>query len=128
MPAKVVEQALASCAEREVRVRQSAERIERRHRVRTHVHWQVELPAMGLAGIIHSTTRDLSSRGFCCDSPVPFTPGEHIFCKLKVPAYHPERSDWTLSLECQVRIARVAPADHDGTYILGCEIEDYRFQ
>jgi len=76
---------------------------------------------------ISSTTRDLSSKGFYCSSPVPFAPGERMACILKVPAYHPEKADTMLSLECRVRIVRIDEPGDGANYGLGCEIEDFRF-
>jgi len=81
---------------------------------------------MSEAETIKSSTRDLSSNGFYCNSPVPLVPGARMVCILKVPAYHPERADAMLSLECRVRVVRVEPSEDEGLYGLGCEIEDYR--
>jgi hypothetical protein len=100
---------------------------ERRKRVRTRLSWQVALLALSNAQTVESKTLDLSSCGFYCKSPVPVAPGSRMTCILRVPAYHPERSDSILSLECKVRIVRVEPADDEGCFGFGCEIEDYRF-
>jgi hypothetical protein len=85
----------------------------------------VALLALRDAEVVESSTRDLSSNGFYCCSPVPAAPGDRMVCILRVPAYHPERADAILSLECRVRIVRIEPVD--GYFGLGCEIEDYRF-
>ena len=106
-------------------VRHTAERAERRKRARTNL--QLDLLVLRETGAIESATRDLSSKGFYCSSPVPFLPGERMVCLLKVPTYHPERSGHMLSLECQVRIVRVDPPDEQGFYGLGCQIDEYRF-
>jgi hypothetical protein len=99
---------------------------ERRRRVRLALRWRVDLLVLSETGAIETTTRDLSSKGFYCWSTVPFVPGERMSCILKVPAHHPEAGGQTLSLECQVRVARVDSANGDGLYGLGCEITDYR--
>ncbi len=111
----------------EIGSRYTAERPERRKRPRTHLRWQVDLLAVNEAGIVESVTRDLSSIGFYCCAPVPFVPGARMTCILKVPTYHPKYTDRLLPLECQIHIVRVDPADEQGFYGLGCEIDDYRF-
>jgi hypothetical protein len=50
-----------------------------------------------------------------------------MICILKIPANLPGRPDWILSLECRVRVIRVEPAQENGIYGIGFEIEDYRF-
>lgn len=106
---------------------QTAKRPERRKRVRARLHWQVHLQAVDRMQAIESTTRDISSNGFYCSSPVPFVQGERTVCVVKVPAYSPGWEGLMLSLECKVRITRVEPGEDNGSYGLGCEIEDYRF-
>jgi len=127
MPIKFSEPSLVHEERHETSVSPEAERPERRKRVRSRLHWQVHLPALDGMQAIESTTRDVSSNGFYCSSPVPFVPGERMVCVVKVPAYSPAREDWMLSLECKVRIARVEPVGDEGCYGLGCEIEDHRF-
>src|SRR5690349_10044195 len=75
---------------------------DRRKRVRTRLCWQVALMALSHPELIESSTLDLSSSGFYCKSPVAVAPGERMVCILRVPAYHPQRADSVLSLECQV--------------------------
>ena len=123
MPVKLPEQFPVS----KERVSHATGRPERRKRVRTRLRWQVALLALSEAEAIESWTRDLSSNGFYCNSPVPFVPGARMVCILKAPAYHPERAEAIFSLECRVRIVRVERSDDEGSYGLGCEIEDYRF-
>ena len=127
MPAKSVGHLPVSKDAHEIVVRPAVGQPERRRRVRTRLHWQVDLLVLSETGVIETATRDLNSNGFYCCSPVPFVPGERMLCILKVPAYNPEQVDSILPLECQVRIVRVDPVNGDGFYGLGCEINDYRF-
>jgi hypothetical protein len=99
---------------------------ERRKRTRIRLHWPVDLFASRDRKGIETVTRDLSSRGFYCLSPVPFIPGERMLCILKAPAHTHEKPDCVLPIECQVRIVHVEPANSDGFYGLGCEINDYK--
>ena len=100
-------------------------RPERRRRPRALLHWRVDFLASP-AGIIRCVTRDLSSNGFFCKSPLQFVPGERVICFLTAPAYHPVNSDSILHIECRVRIVRVQPGDYDEFVGVGCEIEDYQ--
>jgi hypothetical protein len=80
----------------------------------------------GQTAAIQTTTRDVSSCGFYYWTRVQLMPGERIVGILKVPAYSREWPDSLLSLECQVRVARVDPRNQEGFYGLGCEISNYR--
>jgi hypothetical protein len=97
---------------------------ERRKRVRLRLHWRIELLSFGQP--IQTTTRDLSSSGFYCWSPVPLAPGSRVVGIIHAPAHSREKPDGMLSIECQVRVARVEAQNPDGFYGLGCEITDYR--
>ena len=101
-------------------------RPERRKRIRTRLHWPVEVFGVSTTAVIQTATRDISSIGFYCGSPVLFAPGERIVCILTAPAYHPDAISSVLLLECKVRIVRVEPADEHGAYGLGCQIHEYR--
>ncbi len=105
----------------------TAERPERRKRIRTRLHWQLDLLVLDHPGVIESATRDLSSRGLYCYSPVPLVSGERIVCILKIPTHHPEGIARVLPLECQIQVVRVEAADDQGLYGIACEIVDYRF-
>jgi len=102
-----------------------AGRVERRRWVRTRLHWHVQFFGLGETGNVETTTQNLSSQGFYCISPVPSVPGERFICTLKVPAHQPDSADRLLSMECQVRILRVDPAE--GSYGFACQIEEYQF-
>jgi hypothetical protein len=82
---------------------------------------------MALAGMdsIQAVTRDVSSRGFYCWSPLWLAPGSEIVAILSVPAHSRERPECVLSIKCQVTIVRTEPSNQEGFYGLGCEISDY---
>ena len=65
------------------------QRAERRKRMRIRLHWRVDLLAVRDSHGIESVTRDLSTCGFYCLSPVPLVPGERIRYKLERAAVWP---------------------------------------
>jgi len=99
---------------------------ERRKRTRMRLRWRVDLLVLNATGAIETVTRDLSSCGFYCWSPISFVVGDRMTCILTAPAHCREKPDCILSIECQVRIVRTEPPNKDGFYGLGCEINDYR--
>ena len=100
------------------------DRVERRRRVRTRVHWPVQFDR----DASETVTSNLSSDGFCCQSRVLFVTGEMVVCTLKVPTHQPNSMDDTLTLKCRVQIVRVAGPDEDGLYSIGCRLVDYMLQ
>lgn len=103
-----------------------AECADRRKRSRIQVHWPLRFVNGETTDIVETVTRDLSSDGFYCLARIPFVPGEFKLCTLGVPTSHPRGDERVLSVECTVRIVRVHVRD-DGSYGVGCRIEDYRF-
>ena len=99
---------------------------ERRRRARMQVHWPVRFLRHDPAFSLETTTRDLSSEGFHFAAKAPFAAGESWVCTLSVPAHDPKNSDRILHVHCNVRIAWVHP-EMDGTNLVGCQIEQYRF-
>ena len=100
--------------------------LERRRKTRTPVHWNLRFWGGPLTETIQTVTQDLSSDGFYCFSRIPFIPGEHLICMLRIPAHRLDRSDRAAELECQVRVVRVDPVREEGYFGIGCKIEDYR--
>jgi hypothetical protein len=100
---------------------------ERRSRTRAKTHWPVLLFQSGTGGVMRSTTLDLSSTGFFCLSPTPYSIGEPLTCRLTVPAHERAGRERTAALECQVRVVRAEPATVEGYFGIACCIEDYRF-
>src|SRR5215472_8267891 len=78
-----------------------AQRLERRKRVRTQVHWTILLFREQSQDAVETVTRDLSSSGFYCLSKIPFVSGELLICSLKVPTHEPFTNERTLPLECR---------------------------
>jgi hypothetical protein len=101
------------------------DKVERRRRVRTRVHWGVRFDRDGARDTLETVTVNLSSEGFYCRSRISFVTGDVVTCTLKVPTYHPNGMDDTLSLNCRVQIVRVEGPDEEGFYGIGCHVVDY---
>jgi len=99
---------------------------ERRKRVRTRLHWPVLMfgDRQGTENI-ESVTRDLSSSGFYCLTRVPLFEGEQLVCSIKIPTHDPHGKNLERTLECRVRVVRVAPQDSGDLFGVGCRIDDY---
>ena len=126
MLAKLSQSSLYVEGRQEVNANLSLGRQERRRRVRTPLHLLVVFRASEHRSGVETTTRNLSSSGFYCTSPVPFAVNESALCDIKIPIYQPNRSEHMLSLECRVRVVRVELLG-EAEYGVGCEIEDYCF-
>jgi len=99
--------------------------LERRKRPRIQVHWPVLLFRKDVQEAVESTTQDLSSSGFFCETTVPFAPGEELICALKVPFHDPKGKHLDRNLECTVRVVRMEAKTQDSTFGVACRIEDY---
>jgi PilZ domain-containing protein len=75
--------------------------------------------------IAEAVTRNLSSGGFYCLSPVPLAVGESLTCLLRMPSPYPRRNQ-ALTLECMVRVVRLECIRDDGSFGIGCQMEGYR--
>jgi hypothetical protein len=99
--------------------------LERRKRIRAHVHWNVVLMRKDGSDPVQTTTENLSSGGLYCISPVPLGIGELLVCTLRFPAHDPRGGNRLLTLQCTVEVLRseaVAAAVGFGT---ACQIQDY---
>jgi len=74
--------------------------------------------------VAEGVTRDLSSAGFYCRSPMPLTVGESLTCLLRIPSPYRGRSH-TLTLECTVRVVRLEQVGDEGSFGIGCQLEGY---
>jgi PilZ domain len=101
--------------------------LERRHRVRTSVHWPVLLFRSHNTEAVESSTLDLSVGGFYCLSPTAFVTGESILGLLTMPTHDPGGREAKGHLECRVKVVRVDAVGTDGQFGIACQIEDYRF-
>jgi hypothetical protein len=99
---------------------------ERRRRVRVQVHWPISFIRPGTAESVETITHDLSSDGFYCRANTAFVPGEIRECTLGVPMHH-SNGDRSRPVLCRVRVIRVEALAEDGSYGVGCQIEDFRF-
>jgi hypothetical protein len=124
---KSVDRAPAYLATPQIDERDSVVRGERRRRARVQVHWPLSFIQHAAAEIVETVTHDLSSDGFYCLVNTAFVPGEIRECTLGVPMHHPNSGDRVRPVLCRVRVIRVEALGEDGTYGVGCRIEDYRF-
>jgi hypothetical protein len=106
--------------------RETASPLERRKRTRMRVHWRVCFWGGPLTEALETVTRDLSSDGFYCLCKVPFVPGERLACSLGAPVFQTDGGALEVELECRVRVIRTEAANGDGSFGMGCRIEEYR--
>lgn len=111
-----LDQAIQSVAER-----------ERRKQPRAKLCWPVRLFRMNSDTVIESNTRNLSSFGFYCLSPIPLDLSEAVLCILSLPAHDPRNKRRELPLHCKVQVVRVDPEVQQGLTGIACRIEDYHF-
>ena len=100
---------------------------ERRRQPRLKLGWPVRLFHLSRNLVIESTTRNLSSSGFYCLSPVSLEPSDLVECVLSLPAHDLGSQERRLPLHCKVRILRVEHEAQDGLAGIACRIEDYHF-
>ena len=102
----------------------ASHKTERRARARTQVHWHVLLLRDAGGRAIETVTQNLSSSGFYCFSSIGLTPGERIFCTLRVPAHEPDNDGSSVSLECNAVVMR-SELTPGGEFGVAFRIEDY---
>jgi hypothetical protein len=102
------------------------QRRERRSCVRSKLRWSVLLRDRH-GESLESVTENLSSHGFHCLCPAPFSCGELLLCWLTVPTHDPSGTKKTMVLECDVRVVRTEAAPVEGMFGVACRIEGYRF-
>ena len=102
----------------------ASHKTERRSRARTQVHWPVLLLRNAGGKAIETVTQNLSSSGFYCFSSTGLTPGERLFCTLRVPAHDPDNDGSSVSLECNAVVMRSEVAA-SGEFGVAFRIEDY---
>lgn len=98
---------------------------ERRRRRRVFLHWTVYLWPRDEMQPYQAETTNISSDGFYCVAPRPFTPGEWIECDIFVPTMADQNDDDLLVLRCRVQVLRVETTGNGDGYGLACRIEDY---
>ena len=69
-------------------------------------------------------TQNISSGGLYCLSPIPLTTGQSLICLLRMPS-HDSANDESFALQCRIRVVRVEKPNEDGSFGIGCKIEDY---
>jgi len=100
---------------------------ERRRRARVQVHWPLFFLLPDVTRSIETVTENLSSDGFYCVANRAFVPGEVLSCVLSVPTHNPNGGEQIRAVRCWIRVIRVESLTEDGSYGVGCRIEDYRF-
>lgn len=103
---------------------QASPKTERRARTRTQVHWPVLLLRDCDGKAIETVTQNLSSSGFYCLASAGLTPGERLFCTLRVPAHDPSNDGSAVSLECSAVVMR-SELTPSGAFGIALRIEDY---
>jgi len=98
---------------------------ERRKNTRHALHCRVSFFGKSSYAIAEGVTRDLSSAGFYCVSPMPLTVGESLTCVLRMPSPYPSRNH-ALLLECRVRVVRLENVSDEQAFGIGCQLEGYR--
>ena len=101
-------------------------RVERRKKARTRLHWPVLMfrERQG-AEHVETVTRDLSSNGFYCLTRIQLVEGEQLVCSIKLPTHDPHGKILQQTLECRVRVLRVVPQESGDLFGVACRIEDY---
>lgn len=97
---------------------------DRRRRQRMRLQLPVHLQS-GDQAPIDSITRDISTDGFLCLTPRPFTKGEALVCLIAWPSHGRGVPDKPFVLRCHARVVR---CEHDldtGLYRTAYHIEDY---
>src|SRR5882762_3723859 len=80
---------------------------ERRSRPRLPLRCSLSLYRPGSARPIDGETLNISSEGFYCFVPVPFSLGENLSCILSVPSESPPYAVEGTKLKCDVEVVRV---------------------
>lgn len=97
---------------------------ERRKRARFPLRCRVLFFRDSSNAVADAVTQNISSVGFYCLSPIALSLGESLTCLLKMPS-HNVASDESFEFECLVRIVRVENANEEGSFGIGCQIQNY---
>jgi hypothetical protein len=95
---------------------------ERRKHARVALRWAVSFRRPGSPGLVRVETHDISSAGFLCLSPAPFSPGETVECTMSIP--NPDTPGQYHQLHCHCTVLR-AGHTKSGLYAVACHIDDY---
>ena len=98
---------------------------ERRKQGRVDVRWPLRL-VRGQGDLpVMTYTKNVSSHGFFCYSPEPFSPHDMLICSIDIPAWKPGGPEEHLILECTVEVIWVEHLEDAQQFGLGCRIHDY---
>lgn len=73
---------------------------------------------------MEACTLNVSSGGFYCRSPEPFSPGDNLTALLDLPSVIADR-DAGVVLRCDVRVLRLETVTGETGWGIACQIEDY---
>ncbi len=102
-----------------------AEPGERRARVRLRLRRQIRIRRFGKHERVHTYTENVSSAGFYCVVPEPFSPGEDLDCLLSLEAGPFSAPAARLLIHAQVRWT--ATLSQGASFAIGCKIITYMF-
>ena len=95
---------------------------ERRLHARACSAYALRLRRPGDQAGIETSTVNISSGGFYCISPLPFSPGELLECELVIPATAPNR-DSDLTAQRRVLVVRLEVRGLEEGFGLACRFE-----
>jgi hypothetical protein len=96
--------------------------LERRRRARADLHWTAHLRRTTSEDLVDAQTRNVSSEGLYCVSPVPFQPGELLECVIELPASGETREPRTLC--CRATTVRLEQLN-ENLFGVALHIDDY---
>ena len=97
---------------------------ERRRRDRVSLHWRVLLFRPTQSATIETVTENITSLGFYCTTPEPFTPGESLECSIVIPRSVLDELTHEVLLGCRVRVVHVKKTARG--YGLGCCVDYHK--
>jgi hypothetical protein len=95
---------------------------ERRKRMRLALHWEARIRKPGSDAEVRAETRDVSSEGFYCVSPEPFSPGQRVDCAIAIPA--PSASGRQHNMHCHCTVVRLERI-RGHLFGVACRIDEY---
>jgi hypothetical protein len=99
--------------------------VEQRGPYRAEIQWPVWLSRGDRDIPVHALTKNVSSFGFYCYSPVSFVPGEILKCSIELPTWCPGEPDELLILECRAEVNWVDAVEARLLFGVECQIRDY---
>ncbi len=98
---------------------------DRRARARLGLRREIRVRRLGKRESVHTYTENVTSEGFCCVVPEPFSPGEDLDCLLYLEIGPFSGRAARLVIQAQVRWAQ--PLPKPSGFAIGCKIRSYSF-